>query len=215
MSILNYGKEDNQCTGIMKAMLLRFIPVLIFLALPLNTLTAQITYDLKTTFLSDNSELTIKGTSNVTDFECEYEGSFDRDTLQHSIQFDEKSYRISGDTLKLLINSFECGKRGINRDLRKTLKSSVFPTIDIVPLSFSKNEQLLNQMYVSISIAGAVNNYELFFESDTASSSSYRVKGEQLLKMTDFNIDPPRALLGLIKVDDELMILFDIMLKQI
>lgn len=215
MSILNYGKEDNQCTGIMKAMLLRFIPVLIFLALPLNTLTAQITYDIKTTFLSDNSELTIKGTSNVTDFECEYEGSFDRDTLQHSIQFDEKSYRISGDTLKLLINSFECGKRGINRDLRKTLKSSVFPTIDIVPLSFSKNEQLLNQMYVSISIAGAVNNYELFFESDTASSSSYRVKGEQLLKMTDFNIDPPRALLGLIKVDDELMILFDIMLKQI
>jgi len=212
---LNYGKEDNQCTGIMKAMLLRFIPVLIFLALPLNTLTAQITYDIKTTFLSDNSELTIKGTSNVTDFECEYEGSFDRDTLQHSIQFDEKSYRISGDTLKLLINSFECGKRGINRDLRKTLKSSVFPTIDIVPLSFSKNEQLLNQMYVSISIAGAVNNYELFFESDTASSSSYRVKGEQLLKMTDFNIDPPRALLGLIKVDDELMILFDIMLKQI
>jgi len=215
VSILNYGKEDNQCTGIMKAMLLRFIPVLIFLALPLNTLTAQITYDIKTTFLSDNSELTIKGTSNVTDFECEYEGSFDRDTLQHSIQFDEKSYRISGDTLKLLINSFECGKRGINRDLRKTLKSSVFPTIDIVPLSFSKNEQLLNQMYVSISIAGAVNNYELFFESDTASSSSYRVKGEQLLKMTDFNIDPPRALLGLIKVDDELMILFDIMLKQI
>lgn len=197
----------------MKTILLRFLCTF-FCAISSPFLLSAQSNDLFKTSIVADSKLLIAGTSNVTDFECVYEGTFSPDTLIHTLRFNDGDFSINGDSLELVIDDFDCGKRGINRDFRKTLKSAEFPTIKIMPLGFSDTDSLLNKMGVSISLAGVTNNYTLNFESSSPSMDIFRVKGMQQLNMTDFDISPPRTLLGLIKVDNELSISFEVFLKH-
>jgi len=163
----------------------------------------------------NQSKLRILGTSNVTDFECIYEDGFESDTLTHSVSFGEDLNLVSGDTLHLMIDSFDCGRRGINKDFRKALNSDEFPTIDISILNFENNTDLLEALNVLISIAGVQKEYTLTFNSSRKDQNIVKVEGERKLSMTDFNINPPKALFGLIKVQDDLTISFTISIKTL
>ena len=63
--------------------------------------------------------------------------------------------------------------------------------------------------------AGVTKNYTLNFESDSPSEGVFRINGRQKLTIRDFNIEPPKALFGLIKVENELVISFDIFLRHL
>ncbi|MEP0006452.1 MAG: YceI family protein [Balneola sp.] len=163
----------------------------------------------------NESKLSILGTSNVTDFECLYDNDFRIDTLSHYLTFDQGIIKVSGDTLKLKIENFDCGKRGINKDFRSSLKSNEYPSIDISLISFKQSDTLLKAVNVIISLAGSEKQFELEFKSSYLENGLIKIEGEQKLTMSDFNITPPRALLGLIKVRDELTIKFELLLKTI
>lgn len=122
---------------------------------------------------------------------------------------------VSGDTLRLGIKNFDCGRRGINRDFRNTLKSDDYPSIDVSILSFAPSDSLLEEVNVLISLAGAEKKYILEFTSSYSSDGIVKIEGKQKLAMSDFNINPPKALFGLIKVRDELTIDFALYLKTL
>jgi hypothetical protein len=198
----------------MKAMLLQFIlSILIGISFP-SSLLGQNPSFLNTTIV-DSSSLRIFGSSNITNFECIYTGAFTPTTFEHTIQLRNNAFAITGDTLRLVTEDFDCGRRGINKDFRNTLKNSEFPTIDITPIWFSNSDSTLNKINISISLAGVTKNYTINFESDSPSKNIFRIKGQQKLEMTDFDIDPPRALFGLIKVENELFISFDVFLRHL
>ena len=175
-------------------------------------INAQKIAPVKSTILND-SKLSILGTSNVTDFECLYDDDFRIDTLSHSLTLDQDIIKVSGDSLKLKIENFDCGKRGINKDFRNSLKSDEYPSIDISLISFKQSDSLLKEVNVLISLAGSEKIFELEFTSSYLENGIIKIEGEQKLTMSDFNIDPPRALLGLIKVRDELTIKFELLFK--
>jgi len=177
-------------------------------------INAQEIVPVKSTILNE-SKLSILGTSNVTDFECLYDDDFRIDTLSHSLTLDQELIKVSGDSLKLKIENFDCGKRGINKDFRNSLKSNDYPSIDISLISFKQSNKLLKEVNVVISLAGSEKIFELEFTSSYLENEIIKIEGEQKLKMSDFNLDPPRALLGLIKVRDELTIKFELLLKTI
>lgn len=64
-------------------------------------------------------------------------------------------------------------------------------------------------------MAGSEKQFELEFKSSYLENGIIKIEGEQELTMSDFNINPPRVLLGLIKVRDELTIKFELLLKTI
>lgn len=202
----------NHCADLMKIFLRGIISVVLVTMSFSFSLLAQTETHFVTSIIS-GSTLQINGTSNIRDFQCVYEGVFNPDTLKHTVTFKERKLEVTGDTLHLKIDSFECGKKGLNRDFRNTLNYSEFPSIDISPIGFSKNDSLLSKMNVSISLAGVAKEYLLDFNSESSSNELFRITGSQRLKMSDFNIDPPKALFGLIKVDDELVIVFDMIFK--
>ncbi len=186
-----------------------FFFILIICSVSIN---AQEKIPIKSVMLNE-SKLSILGTSNVTDFECFYENDFQIDTLSHFLSIEKEIVRISGDTLKLTIDNFDCGKRGINRDFRKSLQSDEYPTIDISLINFKPSNELLEEVNVLISLAGTEKRYVLEFTSIYQDDGIIKIEGERTLSMTDFNIDPPKALFGLIKVRDELTITFTLFLK--
>lgn len=162
----------------------------------------------------NESKLRINGTSNVNDFECVYEEELESDTLSHQVEVTEAFANIQGDRLELVVESFDCGKRGINRDFRNTLKSKEHPNIHIEVLQVSAINGIPDKASVSIELAGITNIYDVQLKDVSLEDGSIRVFGEQNLKMSDFGLKPPTALFGLIKVRDRLKISFTLQVIQ-
>ncbi len=161
----------------------------------------------------EGSKLRINGTSNVNDFECIYEAPIEKDTLNYSVQFEDTSASIKGDDLSLVIDSFNCGKRGINRDLRKTLKSDIYPSIDIELLSVVSQSNIPTLANVATTLGGITKEYTIELRDYSFEQGVVTVSGTNKINMTDFNIDPPSALFGLIKVSNQIEINFTLIIQ--
>lgn len=162
----------------------------------------------------ESSKLRINGTSNVNDFECIYEDEIETDTLTHSIQIQDTSIAVQGDDISLRVNSFNCGKRGINRDFRKTMKSDVYPNIDIELLSIVSPYGIPTLANVATTLGGVTKEYTIELYGYQIENGVAIVSGTNRINMSDFGINPPTALFGLVKVRDEIEIEFTLTVKQ-
>lgn len=174
---------------------------------------AQKTMEVESLIL-EGSKLSINGTSNVNDFECIYDDRFETDTLKHIVQVEEAIVVLDGDQLKLEIDSFDCGKRGINRDFRNTLKSKVYPNIQIELVKVVAQNEIPFEAEIMASLAGVTNRYILELVNLSIENEQTQFEGTLTLKMSDFNLSPPTALFGLIKVRDEIDVNFLLKIRQ-
>ena len=60
----------------------------------------------------------------------------------------------------------------------------------------------------NLTIAGATKPLEIIFDAKV-SSNKIVLSGSKSLKMTDFKIDPPKAMFGTITTGDEVIIKFE------
>lgn len=166
--------------------------------------------------LSDESNLSINGTSNVTDFSCGLEQHLSQEKLSFSYQFEQNRVLVDGNTLYINAEQFDCGKRGINRDFKKALKVKEYPYIKITlkELIVTDAQSFPTEALVNIEIAGVVREYMISLVEIESFSNSVRVRGEKSLNITDFNLSPPTALFGMVKVRDELSIDFNLIISQ-
>ena len=167
-------------------------------------------------FTSDilpNSSISINGKSNVNSFSCSYNNPFPDVTLQHTSTLKENTFLVNGDTLALKIKEFDCGKRGVNRDMRKTLKADDYPTIDAWIDRITLNESGEAIAIMLVSIAGTTNQYEVKID-ETPDTEVLEIKGEQEIFLSDFNLDTPSALFGLVTVEDRFVVEFELNIKQ-
>ncbi|WP_157939491.1 YceI family protein [Gracilimonas amylolytica] len=167
--------------------------------------------------LRDSSKLSIKGKSNVNEFSCESEHELQKDSLDYSYSVNGDTVQVSGVNLNLEIDQFDCGKRAINRDFKSTLKYKEFPFIEIIlnELVVSDSTSLIpREAKVTIRIAGTERYYTVPLNSFSSSEESFTVGGNKILRMTDFGLEPPSPMFGLIKVEDELDIQFDLVIVR-
>jgi hypothetical protein len=109
----------------------------------------------------------------------------------------------------------------MDRDLQKALKAEQYPYIGIelrqfsmypgdIPLSGS-GEGLPSLAKVNITIAGVTRSYEIQVRTTRDAHLQFRFAGKKTMNMTDFNISPPVALFGMIKVDDPITFHFNLL----
>ena len=190
---------------------------LILLFLP-GISSAQET-DLIMMVLSNKSNLTISGTSNISKFDCKLEQNFEQDTLIILTKYSESNLLCENAVTTFLVNKFNCGHEAINRDFRNALREKEFPEISLnVKNIYQTNNNGFNNLSreinaeVSLMLAGTKKEYKIDFVEKTAESKQLFFTGQKTVKMSDFNIDPPKALMGLIKTNDDLSIQFDLRL---
>lgn len=167
--------------------------------------------------LSDESKLSIKGKSNVNEFSCQAEHDLQQDSLNYFYQVSGDTVTVNGVLLALEIDQFDCGKRAINRDFRSTLKFKEYPFIEIIlnELVLADPSDIIpEEALVTIRIAGVERKYTVPLQSFSSSEDHFVVGGNKILHMTDFGLTPPSPMLGLIKVDDELDIEFDLVISR-
>lgn len=160
--------------------------------------------------------LKIAGSTNVNRFRCEVKDYTNPDTLQLYSNDQDKDHAIpiSGN-LTLPVFSFDCSNNMMTSDLRKTLKANEFPTLQISFLSLSKYPDLQPAQEqidgaVCIILAGVAKTFIVNYHISMDEQRIIHLTGNQSIRFSDFNLDPPRRMGGTVKAKDKLEVEFRI-----
>lgn len=167
------------------------------------------------------SRVWLTGSANIVDFQCvagiiESIGTISGiDTSRsHSGPHGKVTLEV-----KIPISKLNCGKPGINRDMKKTLNSDEHPFITY-RLDENKSHRTSAQSSTNsffkietdgdLIISGFKRAETIKLDGQFIGAWQFRVKGQHSVLMSDYELDPPTPLMGLIKVNDELIVHFDV-----
>jgi polyisoprenoid-binding protein YceI len=164
------------------------------------------------------SSLSINGKTNVNKFNCCSEEYFQDLELRYEVDEAEQRYTFNSQ-LRLSVSEFVCQKKMMTRDLRKALMADQFPyiTVTLFEARLTGKPQVTPDGLVAdfitstdITLAGTCKPVKIPIRVFKSSEDYMRFYGTVKIHLTDFNIEPPTALAGLIEVRDEMEITFDL-----
>ena len=164
------------------------------------------------------SGLTITGDTNIRDFLCEYD--IERLEQKHEVFFTEETQRMRfrNTILELRNAGFDCGNKAINRDFHSLLQTEDYPIIQLELKEVRLQKEDIAQAIVRITIAGNNKNYEipvkLLHLNNDKEEATQRLDGQLMLNISDFGLEPPKKLFGLIVVKDDIQINFDLHIRK-
>jgi hypothetical protein len=161
------------------------------------------------------SQVLISGTSNVNKFTCSYEvpGLEVPVHMVYRESLDEIHFKNAN--LQLESDCFDCGGKAINKDFKELLQTEKHPWIKLRLIYVDPPSPELKKVGVGmeITIAGISRTYVTELDSDQR--GDIFVEGTLALKLTDFGLEPPKKVLGLIKVDDEVLVDLKLRLREL
>lgn len=164
--------------------------------------------------LSDKeSKMQVKGTSSLHDWVMEM-GNMDCNVnliLEGSRIKDIGEIKFSGKAKELKSESNLMDKKAYS-----ALRSDKFPEIKFIKTSLtgliSDNTKFSGKIEGDLSVAGEIRRVNFPFSGTMKSNRTIDINGEIELKMSQFKIDPPTAMLGTLKTGDAISVSFSIFL---
>ena len=189
--------------------------LIVFLTI-LSTLAFTTTAIVQNTNISvaPESELLIKGTTNVNSFKCVF--NIKEVDKAIPIYYKVTNDRIEFEKANLILdnNCFDCGNKGMNRDFMALLKSDEYPEIvlELKELKIVDNTTSNMNAKVKLTLAGISKNYMVSLKAKD--NEPMEVSGNLRLNITDFGLEAPKKALGLIVVSENIEIKFQLILKE-
>ena len=155
----------------------------------------------------ENSKLVVEGTSTVHDWQVVSDDFSAETVIKIS---DNNISQVSHVEFTSPSESLKSGKKLMDTKMQEALKSKNHPEI-----KFSLNgEKVVSGESATIpgllTIAGKTKEVNVAVEFNTQNPQKFKVSGQVPLKMTEFNVDPPTAMMGTIKTGDEVVVKFDL-----
>ncbi|HNM26275.1 MAG TPA: YceI family protein [Saprospiraceae bacterium] len=167
--------------------------------------------------IESGSKMYLYGTTNVNNFTCHCEDQFGTRFVELESSGWKASYKDA--TLDLSVGGLNCRNRKIENDLRKALKAEQYPNIRIKLLETIQNPDCIDgkcqgwfDIYakMNLTITGVTRTRDIHARAKLLAPKKLQLVGEQTLYMTDFGITPPEAMLGMIRVNDQIDFHFDL-----
>lgn len=160
-------------------------------------------YDLN----NKESVLTVLGTSSLHDWHITSENQSGKIVFTNLNTCEIESLNIS-----IIAESLKSGKSSMDKNTYKALKTNkykanTFQLVKIKEVKYNGNGKFSVKSLGDLTITGVKKQISLDFNMNITSDKISLV-GEKKIKMTDFNIDPPKALFGTITTGDDLTIEF-------
>jgi len=180
---------------------------LLFLSIP-DLAIAQTDYQ------SNNSQVTIKGTSTLHDWEM----TSSKGQTKASFQIDgNKITAISGLSFTVPAESLKSDRAGLDKNAYKALHTGQYKNIKFDMTSGSVTSLGDNTFEVkaigNLSIAETVKQTSISATCTfNPGDKSIQGKGSTTFKMTAYNVKPPTVMLGTIKTGDEITIDYELKL---
>ena len=165
-----------------------------------------------------SSKLWLEGTSTLHDYKAET--SKLRGTILAQVAEPSKIENFLPTTsIEIPVKTLKSGDKKLDANMYDALKEDDFHSISYRMLSATKlndttggeNKRTLFRTNGILTVAG--KEQEIAMDVSVASDSTIRVAGSKELLMTDFGIEPPTMMLGLIKTDNRIVIKFDLSLR--
>lgn len=122
--------------------------------------------------------------------------------------------------LTIPVTTFRCGNRVMESDMRRALKADAHPAVrfSFRELRGGVRHDLDTGLYHAamageLTLAGVTRTIDLTVSAQRLSRTSFRVRADLPLRMTDFDVTPPSALFGAIRARDQLTVHFDLTLE--
>jgi YceI-like domain len=166
--------------------------------------------------LEPGSEITIQGTSTLHDFHCRTDKILAYVDVDPS--YTKDLTKVAKPLVRVQVNivarTLTCGGGTIDNNMYKTLKTDQFQMIkytmsgydllDATTSSFSANTK------GTLQIAGQDKAVDIKINAARLAEGKASAEGEEMIKLTDFGIDPPSFMFGRLKVGNELKVRFNL-----
>jgi len=192
--------------------MIKALAVLVILGWMTSTdAVAQQKYKLDT----DNYTLKIKGTSNIHDWEMEAEEVSGTAVVLFG---DNSLDNFEQVNVTVRSKKIESGKRIMNNKTYDALEADDHPGIHYELISVSdlktSGNQFSGKATGKLEIAGESSIMTTPFEGKIMDDNTFQVNGTFSLQMTDFNIDPPKAMLGSLKTGNQVTLNYEFTFNQ-
>jgi polyisoprenoid-binding protein YceI len=185
----------------------KFYALIVFMLFALFSIQseAQKVFELN----SRNSSLIIKGTSSLHDWEMKATKFHTSTTVEVT---DEKVTEILKVNFTTPVEELTSDKWIMDRNAHDALKEDTHPIIKFSLQPDNDIEVAVKDVSISglLTIAGKTNVVSLSCSYEIVSPRQLKVTGKTPLKMSDFGIDPPTAMMGTLKTDDEITVQFEL-----
>lgn len=184
--------------------------VLSFLTLFL--LTANFVQAQQFNLVNNESKLSVLGTSSLHDWHVTAENQSGK-IIFKNLELGE----IEKCSIEIAAESLKSGKSSMDKNTYKALKTDSFKTITYQLIEVKETTNKGNGKFYlhtqgDLTIAGVKKRISLDFWT-TIIDNKIILSGEKKFKMTEFNIDPPKALFGTITTGDDITIKFSTIFK--
>ncbi|RIA09130.1 YceI-like domain-containing protein [Flavobacteriaceae bacterium MAR_2010_72] len=182
--------------------------VLIFLAFSFNVSLSQ---DFKLNNLK--STLSVFGTSSLHDWEVKATNLKGAITLTTSEELQiQKLY------IEVLAESLKSGKNAMDKNTYKALKTVEFKTITFQLAKIQETSKIQDNVFNikvigDLTIAGVTKRIPISFKLQLNDNTLILI-GEKDLEMTDYGIEPPKALFGTITTGNKISIKFNTVMAK-
>ncbi|MBI3258563.1 MAG: YceI family protein [Ignavibacteriae bacterium] len=173
-----------------------------------------------TTYIDDNSRLYIEGSSNVNTFECNSKDKCAPISVGISINESADTVRLSNALLQLHTMNLDCSNSKMNSDLQDALKAEQYPVIKIDLLGVMlndgsrfddiENEWKTVKALATFTITNVTKRVVMDVRVRRLDFGKYRFMAQKQVRMTDYNVQPPEVLFGMVKVNNVISINMDV-----
>lgn len=191
--------------------------LLMVISIPLNGLDPV---EKERWLVKKSSNLSISGNSNISSFTCQLKGTNRTDTL--TIDYDEKDGDITflKKQIKIHTTFADCGNPLVTSDFKKTLRSEEYPDVLLNFLNLQRPQfhdfsAMTVHGTVEIIIASVSRKYDVTYKLTPYPTGQIDLVGSQSIKLGDFDLTPPSRLMGLLKVEEEILVDFNLQLTPI
>lgn len=188
-----------------KKTILQRARIALFAAVALLGATQLMAQNVKKTFSYD---LALQGTSNIHDWTMKASAS----NLEAAVAIDPGTsllQSIQPLTLNMPVKSLKSNEGLLNSRAYDALNAEKFPnfTYKLTSVTASGNTVTLNGQ---LTISGTTKDFQLVATQKKNADGSIQLTGSRKFKMTEFGVKPPKYMMGMMKVYDDLTLNYNV-----
>lgn len=161
-----------------------------------------------------SGKIWIEGTSNVHGWTCEvkqFSGSVTADLNDGALT------GLQATTVTVPKAQLDCDNGQMNRRMMRALNADANPQISFqltgAQVGQPNNNAFLMQANGRLTLNGTTRNVRFQANGQVLDNGRYQLTGSVPVKMSDFGIDPPTAMLGAMRTGDDVTVHFDVTLR--